>query len=212
MLDLGGQEHPAWFLPAHHSREPACWEWDASPSAVGRLRQELLDERAARAPAGTSSRALAKALDWELLIVWHQKRCAMCGQVVRLVMDHDHESGFLRGLLCVVCNIGEGHHSETRTRRASMGDLDDPPNFSYQRYRDVSPASILGVRHRYASRNAFPAWSRLARRQGYATDRYGTHILALERSPAWGVAEAFDPSRPGSEGVVVRRDNFTDHQ
>lgn len=46
------------------------------------------------------------------------------------------------------------------------------------------------------------------RRQGYATDeikdsvghayssttdRYGTHILALERSPAWGVAEAFEP-------------------
>jgi hypothetical protein len=43
-------------------------------------------------------------------------RCAICGQTekdgLRLRVDHDHESGFIRGLLCHTCNCGIGMFQE----------------------------------------------------------------------------------------------------
>jgi hypothetical protein len=38
-------------------------------------------------------------------------RCAICGAergTRRLAIDHDHTTGFIRGLLCVRCNTGLG--------------------------------------------------------------------------------------------------------
>lgn len=48
------------------------------------------------------------------LRAWQRGRCAMC-QVTdffdnRLVEDHDHESGLVRGLLCRSCNTSEPHN------------------------------------------------------------------------------------------------------
>jgi hypothetical protein len=37
-------------------------------------------------------------------------RCGICGVVARLELDHDHESGFVRGFLCTTCNHTEGRH------------------------------------------------------------------------------------------------------
>lgn len=36
--------------------------------------------------------------------------CAICGKVMRdkLILDHCHKSGNLRGLLCITCNTGLG--------------------------------------------------------------------------------------------------------
>lgn len=44
----------------------------------------------------------------EALYVWQDGRCALCGKKGRLVEDHCHESGNIRGLLCRSCNVGEG--------------------------------------------------------------------------------------------------------
>ena len=36
--------------------------------------------------------------------------CAICGRDDRLVVDHSHETGELRGWLCVGCNCALGHY------------------------------------------------------------------------------------------------------
>lgn len=45
-------------------------------------------------------------------------RCAICrtdqfgGRGKQLVVDHDHESGLIRGLLCDACNVGLGRFKD----------------------------------------------------------------------------------------------------
>lgn len=37
--------------------------------------------------------------------------CGICGTWSDLVVDHDHDSGLIRGLLCRGCNVREGLHN-----------------------------------------------------------------------------------------------------
>lgn len=47
--------------------------------------------------------------DYEALLTQQNGLCAICGALERLVVDHDHETGTVRGLLCAPCNKGIGH-------------------------------------------------------------------------------------------------------
>ena len=54
-------------------------------------------------------RALARVF----LEVEQDGRCAICGTgEIRLVIDHDHHTGLIRGLLCNSCNVGLGLFKE----------------------------------------------------------------------------------------------------
>lgn len=65
---------------------------------------------------------------------FHAGRCAICAcNVDRLVNDHHHASGLLRGRLCLGCNVAEGRG--------------DHPLF--EAYRRRPPAVILGYRQFY---------------------------------------------------------------
>lgn len=67
---------------------------------------------------------------------WQAGACAMCSaSPERLLVDHCHRTGLVRGLLCTSCNTAEG--------------LTSSPAFAA--YRERPPAVMLGVEEQYGS-------------------------------------------------------------
>ncbi|MGH8986882.1 MAG: endonuclease VII domain-containing protein [Acidimicrobiia bacterium] len=63
--------------------------------------------------------------DYELLLAPQLGGCAICGEApgkISLHVDHDHESGEVRGLLCFRCNGGLGQFKEQPTRLLRAAD------------------------------------------------------------------------------------------
>jgi len=55
--------------------------------------------------------------------------CAICGKERKLVIDHDHKTGVVRGLLCNSCNIGIGLlKDDTSILAAAIDYLEKPRN------------------------------------------------------------------------------------
>ena len=106
---------------------PACWSWPVTPQ----VRQQV-----AEADLAKNEEVRISALG-RVLAGWQEGRCAVCGGGggYPLVHDHDHDTGYLRGLLCIGCNSSEGHQNRS-------------PEF--ERYRDRPPAVMLGFRWFYA--------------------------------------------------------------
>lgn len=46
--------------------------------------------------------------DFDALLEKQGGKCAICHREERLAVDHNHESGHVRGLLCWRCNVGLG--------------------------------------------------------------------------------------------------------
>lgn len=129
------------------ARDPDCWSWDTrTPESQGDARSRLR--------------------------AWHGGRCAVCGyRDVRLVEDHDHETGLIRGLLCRSCNGREPH--------------DDGP---FRKYRERPPAQILGIHLRYW--DPFHGW---AQPRAIASKQLDNH-------PAYGLAAKLAGRMQGESG------------
>lgn len=111
------------------ARVPACWTWDTAIPGEG------------EGPR-TAFRA------------WHADRCTVCGfRAPRLVDDHDHDTGLIRGLLCRSCNGREPHDDGL-----------------FRKYRERSPAQILGIHLRY-----YDPWRGWAEPRAIAPDRLDNH-------------------------------------
>ncbi|MGP4114642.1 endonuclease domain-containing protein [Streptomyces sp. 4N509B] len=122
--------------------DPVCWSWPAERPTEEAARQKLFAyaERTGCTPGQAQvlwdlERA-AGALDGESILAdWQAGRCAVCGRVRDLVCDHDHATGLVRGWLCRSCNTMEGTNRD--------------PDTIFARYRERSPAVILGITARY---------------------------------------------------------------
>lgn len=128
-----GPEYASALSAWRKTETPVCWSWPVPAS------REYADEQTAM---------------WALQ-AWQAGRCAVCGGLLagmgqRLVDDHDHETGLIRGLLCNPCNVSEGRGN----------------SLTIQRYRERNPASILGIRVRY-----FNAWTRECAEPAEQVDR-----------------------------------------
>ncbi len=135
-----------WTPRPRYKGEPACWSWPVPPT-------ETVDQVRARLAAG-DDRLSAAALDmllaaghtWDRFNRFHQGRCAACGEKPvdgRLVEDHCHSTGQIRGYLCRSCN----------TREARTAD----PLFA--RYRAAHPAAILDFHEMYDGIGWTGGWS-----------------------------------------------------
>lgn len=54
--------------------------------------------------------------DWEAMYVLQGGRCACCHHAAATDVDHDHDSGTVRGLLCSPCNLMLGHAQDNPAR------------------------------------------------------------------------------------------------
>ena len=106
---------------------PACWRWSPPTEAtMRRASKMLLPDHWARSDETEHRRIL--------MIEWQHDRCGMCGlRWPRQVIDHDHETGLIRGYLCRSCNTSEG--------------LSDGAGFV--KYRKRYPALICGYQAYY---------------------------------------------------------------
>jgi hypothetical protein len=101
---------------------------------------------------------------------WQAGVCAVCSASPRrLLVDHCHRTGLVRGLLCTSCNTAEG--------------AGNSPVFAA--YRERPPALMLGVEERYGS-----LWDGFAPAPDVHAERNAAHVDAAEALFA-GITDRF---------------------
>jgi hypothetical protein len=76
----------------------------------GKIKNKKKDSRVSRRYALLYSYNLTNE-QYDEMLVKQDHRCAVCGIrpfIEKLSVDHDHETGKVRGLLCHKCNVGIG--------------------------------------------------------------------------------------------------------
>lgn len=88
--------------------QPSCWSWSMPQNHT--------------------------SYDVDGMFTWHECRCAVCANGPGLVIDHDHQTGFIRGLLCTSCNIAEPKHDGV-----------------FELYRKISPAYLFDIEVKWST-------------------------------------------------------------
>ena len=75
--------------------------------------------------------------EYRQLYLMQHGSCAICDeptvQATGLVVDHNHDSGEVRGLLCQRCNLGLGHFLDDPVKLArAIKYLSNPPLIKYR--------------------------------------------------------------------------------
>ncbi|WP_229687322.1 endonuclease VII domain-containing protein [Micromonospora parathelypteridis] len=74
--------------------------------------------RTARAAAHTASHATTPEKEFPELLAEQGGVCAICGGADPQHLDHDHRTGWVRGILCFNCNGGLGQFRDSPMRLA----------------------------------------------------------------------------------------------
>lgn len=125
----------------------ACLSWEVAATDL--------------AEAASAPEHFAHVILWN----WQRGQCAACGECAsestRMVRDHDHETGLLRGLLCHPCNVLEGvvgaldNPSYTRRDGKTFESFKTDPVKAarvarIRSYLAHSPAALLGLTARHS--------------------------------------------------------------
>lgn len=103
---------------------------------------------------------------------WQAGACALCSASGGgLLVDHDHRTGLVRGLLCASCNTAEGLQGAA----------------SFVAYRERPPAVILGVEEQYGA-----PWDGFGLHGDAANHSNAAHVDAGEALFA-GIIDRFRP-------------------
>lgn len=135
---------------------PAGWRWCSGCQSFVPLfyvrgsRCRACESRAAHASHVARTYDLDPA-EYDRLLAWQGGRCYMCGRQprsARLAVDHDHETGEVRGLLCRDnergCNhVILGNITSLAMARRIVAYLEKPP---LQRLRDGEEPPVLAYR------------------------------------------------------------------
>ena len=54
--------------------------------------------------------------EYDAMVAAQHGKCAACGAKTKLVLDHDHETGHVRGLICNPCNLALGFAEDSIKR------------------------------------------------------------------------------------------------
>lgn len=88
-----------------------------------------------------------------VLADWQGDACAICGFEHKLIKEHDHDSDFIRGLVCMSCNA---HESYPKNHRSGVEDEPDA-DLTIRRYLRMPPMRMLGLTAHYShTRNIDP--------------------------------------------------------
>lgn len=116
-IDIEANFHGIWAVircgngPSFEEQIEARLEKDASLAST-KQRKSWSERHPGRiASTGSEGRfskyGITKAI-YTSMVDSQGGKCAICGRIAALVVDHSHETGKVRGLLCSNCNSGLG--------------------------------------------------------------------------------------------------------
>lgn len=92
-----------WCKPCSRARSKAYYHANRETAIAARLEWARRNPEAVKAIKAKWAFGISRE-DFEAL----PKACEVCGSTDRLAVDHDHETGRIRGRLCRSCNVGIG--------------------------------------------------------------------------------------------------------